>query len=232
MDALGPERRLRPRRRDDHRRSKSRSDTERHARALPAHHARSARPPLGIGGARSHRRGRGSKRVEVHCKTRAAQAGLVVVVVECRINTNTRNAVRTATPEDDRGEKAEPRRYALLTLIRHRSLLPVLGDDGFSLRVWVGYMLLLLVAFLGNLSSRIYLSGSPVPSFLPREPKPFAVVTSREEGSNGRLSTTSTSRTSSSLRHYSVHKCAGIWVMYVFKYEETHKAMVSESVVA
>ena len=29
----------------------------------------------------------------------------------------------TATPEDDRGEKAEPRRYALLTLIRH-------GDGG------------------------------------------------------------------------------------------------------
>ena len=26
--------------------------------------------------------------------------------------------VPTATPEDDRGEKAEPRRYALLTLIR------------------------------------------------------------------------------------------------------------------
>jgi hypothetical protein len=46
-------------------------------------------------------------------------------------------------------------------------------------------VLLLLVAFLGNLSSRIYLSGSPVPSFLPREPKPSAVVTSRGEGSNG-----------------------------------------------
>ena len=73
----------------------------------------------------------------------------------------------------------------------------------FRIRRWVGYMLLLLVAFLGNLSSRIYLSGSPVPSFLPREPKPFAVVTSREEGSNGWLSTTSTSRTSASLRHYS-----------------------------
>ena len=66
-----------------------------------------------------------------------------------------------------------------------RSPLPVLGDDGLSLRVWVGYMLLLLVAFLGNLSSRIYLSGSPVPSFLPREPKPLAVVTFRGEGSNG-----------------------------------------------
>ena len=67
-----------------------------------------------------------------------------------------------------------------------RSLLPVLGDDGLSLRVWVGYVLhLLLVAFLGNLSSRIYLSGSPVPSFLPREPKPFAVVTSRKEGGIG-----------------------------------------------
>ena len=32
----------------------------------------------------------------------------------------TRTRVPTATPEDDRGEKAEPRRYALLTLIRHR----------------------------------------------------------------------------------------------------------------
>ena len=31
----------------------------------------------------------------------------------------TRTRVPTATPEDDRGEKAEPRRYALLTLIRH-----------------------------------------------------------------------------------------------------------------
>ena len=30
----------------------------------------------------------------------------------------TRTRVPTATPEDDRGEKAEPRRYALLTLIR------------------------------------------------------------------------------------------------------------------
>ena len=29
----------------------------------------------------------------------------------------TRTRVPTATPEDDRGEKAEPRRYALLTLI-------------------------------------------------------------------------------------------------------------------
>lgn len=61
-----PERRLRPRRRDVHRRSKSRSDAERHARALPAHHARSARPPLGIGGTRSHRRSMGLKRVSVH----------------------------------------------------------------------------------------------------------------------------------------------------------------------
>ena len=64
-----PERRLRLRRRDDHKRSKSRSDAERHPHALPAHHTRSARPPLGIGGVRSHRWGRGSKRVEVHCKT-------------------------------------------------------------------------------------------------------------------------------------------------------------------
>ena len=32
----------------------------------------------------------------------------------------TRTRVPTATPEDDRGEKAEPRRYALLTLIRYR----------------------------------------------------------------------------------------------------------------
>jgi hypothetical protein len=64
-----PERRLRPQRRDVHRRSNPRSDAERHARALPAHHARSARPPLGIGGAPSHRRVGGSKRVEVHCKT-------------------------------------------------------------------------------------------------------------------------------------------------------------------
>ena len=31
----------------------------------------------------------------------------------------TRARVPTATPEDDRGEKAGPRRYALLTLIRH-----------------------------------------------------------------------------------------------------------------
>eukprot|EP00966_Prymnesium_polylepis_P189532 4391775-Prymnesium_polylepis.2 len=53
----GRERRLRLRRRDVHRRSKSRSDAERHPHALPAHHARSARPPLGIGGARSHRWG-------------------------------------------------------------------------------------------------------------------------------------------------------------------------------
>ena len=65
-----PERRLRLRLRDLHRRSNPRSDAERHPHALPAHHARSARPPLGIGGARSHRRGRGSKRVEVRCKTR------------------------------------------------------------------------------------------------------------------------------------------------------------------
>lgn len=63
------ERRLRPRRLDVHRRSNPRSDAERHPHALPAHHARSARPPLGIGGARSHRRGRGLKRVEVHPKT-------------------------------------------------------------------------------------------------------------------------------------------------------------------
>ena len=32
----------------------------------------------------------------------------------------TRTRVPTATPEDDRGEKAEPRRYALLTLIRQK----------------------------------------------------------------------------------------------------------------
>jgi hypothetical protein len=31
----------------------------------------------------------------------------------------TRTRAPTATPEDDRGEKAEPRRYALLTLIRN-----------------------------------------------------------------------------------------------------------------
>ena len=67
-----PERRLRLRLRDVHRRSNPRSDAERHPHALPAHHARSARPPLGIGGARSHRRGRGSKRVEVRCKTRTS----------------------------------------------------------------------------------------------------------------------------------------------------------------
>jgi hypothetical protein len=60
-----PERRLRLRLRDVHRRSNPRSDAERHARALPAHHARSARPPLGIGVARSHRRGGGSNCVRV-----------------------------------------------------------------------------------------------------------------------------------------------------------------------
>ena len=38
----------------------------------------------------------------------------------CLLNVGlTRTRVPTATPEDDRGEKAEPRRYALLTLIRH-----------------------------------------------------------------------------------------------------------------
>ena len=35
----------------------------------------------------------------------------------------TRTRVPTATPEDDRGEKAEPRRYALLTLIRQRKFV-------------------------------------------------------------------------------------------------------------
>ena len=54
------------------------------------------------------------------------------VYVECRINTNTR--VPTATPEDDRGEKAEPRRYALLTLIRW----PVSKFREFFLEIWVG----------------------------------------------------------------------------------------------
>ena len=55
-----------------------------------------------------------------HCRVRRERCDVVKVVspkvVECRINTNTRP---TATPEDDRGEKAEPRRYALLTLIRN-----------------------------------------------------------------------------------------------------------------
>ena len=64
-------------------------------------------------------------------------------------------------------------------------------------------MLLLLVAFLGNLSSRIYLSGSPVPSFLKREPKPLAVVTFRGEGSNGLAHDYLYYRTSASLRNYS-----------------------------
>ena len=37
----------------------------------------------------------------------------------CLLNVGlTRTRAPTATPEDDRGEKAEPRRYALLTLIR------------------------------------------------------------------------------------------------------------------
>lgn len=55
-----------------------------------------------------------------------------------------------------------------------------------------------------GLSSRIYLSGSPVPSFLPREPKPSAVVTSRAEGSNGLAHDYLYSRTSASLiRNYS-----------------------------
>ena len=40
----------------------------------------------------------------------------------------TRTRVPTATPEDDRGEKAEPRRYALLTLIRHGVCGRALGD--------------------------------------------------------------------------------------------------------
>ena len=39
----------------------------------------------------------------------------------------TRTRVPTATPEDDRGEKAEPRRYALLTLIRQASAGGVAG---------------------------------------------------------------------------------------------------------
>ena len=86
-----------------------------------------------------------------------------------------------------------------LSLYKSRCL-PVLGDDGLSLRVRVGYVLLLLVAFLGNLSSRIYLSGSPVPSFLPREPKPLAVVTFRGEGSIGLAHDYLYSRTSASLR--------------------------------
>ena len=40
----------------------------------------------------------------------------------------TRTRAPTATPEDDRGEKAEPRRYALLTLLRHFSH----GRPGFN----------------------------------------------------------------------------------------------------
>ena len=39
--------------------------------------------------------------------------------------------VPTGTPEDDRGEKAEPRRYALLTLIRHG-----VGGEGAGGGVW------------------------------------------------------------------------------------------------
>ena len=54
-------------------------------------------------------------------------------------------------------------------------------------------------AQLGNVSSRIYLSGSPVPSFLPREPKPLAVVTFRGEGSNGLAQDYLYLRTSASL---------------------------------
>ena len=54
--------------RHDHKRSKSRSDAERHTHAPPACHARPARPPLGIGGARSNRRSLGSKRVRAHPK--------------------------------------------------------------------------------------------------------------------------------------------------------------------
>ena len=59
------------------------------------------------------------------------------------------------------------------------------GNIGTLLPGWVGYLLLLFVAYFGNSSSHIYLAGSPVPSFFPREPKPSAVVTSRVEGSIG-----------------------------------------------
>ena len=44
----------------------------------------------------------------------------------------TRTRVPTATPEDDRGEKAEPRRYALLTLIRHFSFAFESSSEAFT----------------------------------------------------------------------------------------------------
>ena len=43
----------------------------------------------------------------------------ICIYVECLTRTRVPTGC-TATPEDDRGEKAEPRRYALLTLIRYR----------------------------------------------------------------------------------------------------------------
>ena len=50
----------------------------------------------------------------------------------------TRTRVPTATPEDDRGEKAEPRRYALLTLMQgmfflYEDTICFLGKVCFSL---------------------------------------------------------------------------------------------------
>ena len=54
--------------------------------------------------------GRPPGRSQVSCKAslRCSSQQVNCCFVECRINTNTRS---TATPEDDRGEKAEPRRY-------------------------------------------------------------------------------------------------------------------------
>ena len=55
------------------------------------------------------------------CQHRAVLAPASVLLL---LNVGlTRTRVPTATPEDDRGEKAEPRRYALLTLIRHVVML-------------------------------------------------------------------------------------------------------------
>ena len=54
----------------------------------------------------------------------ARESAVLAMCFVCLLSVGlTRTRVPTATPEDDRGEKAEPRRYALLTLIRQ-----ALGD--------------------------------------------------------------------------------------------------------
>ena len=69
----------------------------------------------------ARRRGRHRPRWPRSARVSASQKGRALQVFVLLLNVGlTRTRVPTATPEDDRGEKAEPRRYALLTLIRQR----------------------------------------------------------------------------------------------------------------